>query len=47
MTMTQTDTRATQKTSFINNTNSAEIDGETITERQSLSKALRAKTDTV
>ncbi len=47
MTMTQTDTRATQKTTFINNTNTSEIGGETITERQSLSQALRAKTDSV
>ena len=41
MTMTQTDTRKTQKTSFVNNTNS--IGGETVNERQSLSKALRPK----
>jgi hypothetical protein len=41
--MSQTDTRNTQKTSFINNTNSSNIAGETINERQSLSKALRPK----
>jgi hypothetical protein len=45
MTMTNTDTRLTQKTSFINNTASSEIAGETVEERQSLSKALRPKAD--
>ena len=43
MTMTQTDTRKTQKTSFVNNTNTNNIGGETVNERQSLSKALRPK----
>ena len=47
MTMTQTDTRNTQKAGFVNNTNTSQIAGETVQERQSLSKALRAKTDSV
>ena len=37
--------RQTQKTSFINNDNSAVIDGHTVKEKQSLSKALRPKAD--
>jgi len=37
--------RQTQKTGFINNTTTATINGQTITERQSLSKALRPKAD--
>lgn len=37
--------RATQKTSFINNTNVTTIDGHSIDEKQSLSKALRPKAD--
>lgn len=41
MTMTNNDERNTQKTSFINNTNSSVISGETVEERQSLSNALR------
>jgi len=45
MTMTQTNTRSTQKGTFINNTNSSTIAGETVVERQSLSKALRPKAD--
>jgi hypothetical protein len=45
MTLTNTDTRATQKFGFINNTNVNEIDGEQVTERQSLSTALRPKAD--
>ena len=45
MTMTQTDTRSTQKGTFINNTNSATISGENVIERQSLSDALRPKAD--
>ena len=44
-TLTNTDTRNTQKTSFINNTNTANIAGETIEERQSLSKALKPRAD--
>jgi hypothetical protein len=39
------DVRLTQKTSFINNDNSAVIDGRTVQEKQSLSKALRPKAD--
>lgn len=45
MTLTNTDTRNTLKTSFINNTTTSEIGGETVTERQSLSQALRPKAD--
>ena len=45
MTMTQTNDRNTQKGTFINNTNTTTVAGETIPERQSVSKALRAKTD--
>jgi hypothetical protein len=43
MTLSNTDTRQTQKTSFINNTRSNDIGGEQVTERQSLSNALRKK----
>lgn len=45
MTLTNTDTRKTQKTSFINNSNTDIIAGETVQERQSLSKALKARSD--
>jgi len=45
MTLTNTDTRSHQKGTFVNNTNSAEIGGETVEERQSLSQALRPKAD--
>jgi len=45
ITLTNTDTRNTQKGTFINNTNTNEIGGETVEERQSLSKALRPKAD--
>ena len=45
MTMTNTDTRNTQKTSFINNVQTNTIADESVQERQSLSKALRPKTD--
>jgi hypothetical protein len=45
MTLTNTNTRSTQKGTFVNNTNSAEIGGEQVEERQSLSKALRPKAD--
>lgn len=44
-TLTNTNTRATQKTTFINNTNSSNIGGDIVQERQSLSKALRPKAD--
>ena len=43
--LTNTDTRNTQKTTFINNTNQSQIGGETVKEKQSLSKALRPKAD--
>lgn len=39
------DVRITQKTSFINNSNTARIDGRVVEEKQSLSKALRPKAD--
>ena len=39
------DIRQTQKTSFINNTNVREIDGHTVPEKQSLSRALRPQAD--
>lgn len=46
MTMTNTDNRQTQKTSFINNsTTTNNIDGEQVKERQSLSQALKPKAD--
>jgi hypothetical protein len=45
MTMTNNDTRQTQKTSFINNTNVNTIAGEQVQERQSLSKALKPRAD--
>lgn len=43
--VTNTDTRNTQKFTFINNTNTDEINGEVVNERQSLSKALKPKAD--
>jgi hypothetical protein len=45
MTMTNNDQRQTLKTSFINNTKTNVIAGETVQERQSLSKALKPKAD--
>lgn len=45
MTMSNTDTRRTLKTSFINNTNTNTIGGEQVEERQALSKALKPKAD--
>jgi len=45
MTLTNTDDRATQKFTFINNTNENVIDGEIVKERQSLSKALKPRSD--
>lgn len=45
MTLSNTLQRQTQKGSFINNTNTNQIGGETVEERQSLSKALRPKAD--
>jgi len=47
MTMTQTNDRSTQKGTFINNTNVTTVAGESVPERQSVSKALKAKTDNV
>jgi len=45
MTLSNTLDRYTQKTSFINNTNTNKINGEVVEERQSLSKALKPKAD--
>jgi len=45
MTLTGTNTRTHQKGTFINNTKTNTIAGESVTERQSLSKALRPKAD--
>lgn len=44
-TLTNTDTRQTQKMTFINNTKVNNIGGDLVEERQSLSKALRPKAD--
>jgi len=45
MTLTNTSNRNTQKTGFINNTNTTTVAGETIDQRQSLSQALKPKAD--
>jgi len=45
MTLSNTDTRNTQKTGFINNTNTTTVAGQTIEQRQSLSQALKPKAD--
>jgi len=45
MTLTNTDTKSTQKGTFVNNTSTDTIGGESVTQRQSLSKALRPKAD--
>ena len=45
MSLSNTLERQTQKSSFINNTKTSTIDGETVTERQSLSKALKPSAD--
>ena len=45
MTMTNNDTRQTQKTSFINNTNENTFGTDQVPERQSLSKALKPRAD--
>ena len=45
MTLSNTNTRSTQKGTFVNNTNTSEIGGEQVKERQSLSQALRPKAD--
>jgi len=47
MTLTNTNTRSTQKGTFINNTNTTTVAGESFPERQSLSEALKAKTDNI
>lgn len=44
-TLSNTDTRSTQKFGFINNTKSDSVDGVTIPERQPVSKALKPKAD--
>jgi hypothetical protein len=43
--LSNTDNRQTHRTSFINNTNSTVIAGETVVERQAISKALKPKAD--
>ena len=45
ITTTNNDTRATYKTSFVNNTSEATINGLTTKQRQSLSDALKPKAD--
>lgn len=45
MTMSNNDTRQTLKTSFINNDTVSNINGHNVTEKQSLSKALRPQAD--
>ena len=45
MTLSNLDSRLTQKGTFINNTSTNTIAGETVQERQSLSQALRPKAD--
>ena len=45
MTMTNTDTRNTFKSGFVNNSATSSIAGETVKERQSLSEALKPKAD--
>ena len=45
MTLTNTNTRSTQKGTFVNNTKTSTIAGESVTERQSLSTALKPKAD--
>ena len=45
ITMSNTDTRATQKTGFVNNTTTSTINGLTVEQRQSLTNALKPKAD--
>lgn len=45
MTLSNTNNRNTQKTGFINNTNTTTVAGQTIEQRQSLSQALKPKAD--
>ena len=44
-TLTNTDDRNTQRTGFINNTNTDTIGGTEVAQRQSLSQALKPKAD--
>ena len=44
-TLSNTNTRSNLKGTFINNTNSSDIGGDTVEERQSLSDALKPKAD--
>ena len=44
-TLSNTNTKSTQKGGFVNNTTTDSIGGETVTERQSLSQALKPKAD--
>ena len=44
-TLSNTDTRSNLKGTFINNTTESTIGGDTVKERQSVSKALKAKAD--
>jgi len=46
MDLSNTLERQTYKTTFINNNKTSQIDGETVEERQSLSKALRPRKPT-
>ena len=43
--LSNTDTKQTQRSSFVNNTATSSIGGETVKERQSLADALKAKPD--
>ena len=45
MTLSNTDTRSNLKGTFVNNTKTSTIGGETVTERQALSQALKPKAD--
>ena len=45
MTLSNTDTRSNLKGTFVNNTKTSTIGGESVTERQALSKALKPKAD--
>ena len=45
MSLSNTDTKQTQKGTFVNNTNEAKIGGDTVKERQGLSQALKEKAD--
>ena len=45
MTLSNTDSRTTLKTGFVNNSTTSTIGGEAVVEKQSLSKALKPKAD--